>query len=438
MPRRKRTARKPKAPHIPPRRLGGKLCCYRGVHTPKQRVEYTPLPSKSCSQCQNLQMKNQIMTPTTFQQFALLPVEIQTKIWKLAAYSATNESRIIPIIVHWTPGPSSQRYGQMKNRTPLFLTPVSIVPPLLHVCSVSRSLALPIYELVSMSNKSGHEDDTNTPNVRLSSPSGHDDEETGIYINLKKDIVYFTNHDVFDKMGNQHFPVSDTHADLEDRIHYEPQFCQSCSDLVFPVNDALRLLIRDMDIRKELRNIGFSFDIPVKRHNFCWGGLGKDFYGIRRIVFVSEEKDEVRLLRNGKAHGATAATSTIKIPKFTTPSPYIRNKCFETYKDRFHIQGRHIKNGREYMMIDAREQFFRPLIDREMGSYRNGLGTGRNYLQWGIHGLVPFGWKGTGAGEEWDEDGGEEWNHEFIGPRVEFLVENGKDRNRATRDIFLV
>ncbi|TEY37777.1 hypothetical protein BOTCAL_0509g00030 [Botryotinia calthae] len=241
------------------------------------------------------------------------------------------------------------------------------------------------------------------------SPSGHDDRETGIYFNLKKDIVYLTNHDVFDKMGNQHFPISDTHADLEDCLHYEPQFCQPCSDVVFPVNDALRLLIRDMDLRNELRNIGFSFDVPVKRHNSCWGGLGKDFYGIRRIVFVTEEKNEVRLLRNGKALGTNAATSTSRIPKLTTPSPYIRNKCFETYQDRFHIKGSHIKkNGREYMMIDAREQFFGPLIDREMGSYRNGPGTGRNYLQWGIHGLASFGWKGTGAGEEWDENGGEE------------------------------
>ncbi|TGO38002.1 hypothetical protein BHYA_0084g00340 [Botrytis hyacinthi] len=378
------------------------------------------------------------MAPTTFHQFALLPVEIQTEIWKLAASSATDESRIIPIIVHWTPACSSQRYNDRKNKTPLFLTPISVIPPLLHVCSLSRSLALPIYELVSMSNESGHQDKINAMGVRLSAPSTHGDEATGIYINLKKDIVYFTSHDIFEKTGNQHFPVSDTHADLENHDLFEPQFCQPCSDLLFPVNAALRLLFGDMDIRKELRNIGFSFDIPVKRRDYCWGGLSKDFHGLRRIVFVSEEKGEKRTLRNGKVHGTHAAASTSKIPKFTTPSPYIRNKCFETYKDRFHNQGNYVQDGREYTMINAREQFFQPLIKGGMGLRGTGPGTGRNWLQWGIHGLLPFGWKGTGAGEEWEEDGGEEWNHESIGPRVEFLVEDGKDRNRATRDIFLV
>ncbi|TGO25498.1 hypothetical protein BPAE_0079g00460 [Botrytis paeoniae] len=166
----------------------------------------------------------QIMAPTTFHQFALLPVEIQTEIWKLAASSATDESRVIPIIVHWTPDCSSQRYNEMKNKTPLFLTPISIIPPLLHVCSISRSLSLPIYELVSMSNKTGHQEKINAMGVRLSVPFTHGDEATGIYINLKKDIVYFTNHDVLDRTGNQHFPMSDTHADLEDRLIYEPQF----------------------------------------------------------------------------------------------------------------------------------------------------------------------------------------------------------------------
>ncbi|KAF7940528.1 uncharacterized protein EAE98_000655 [Botrytis deweyae] len=380
----------------------------------------------------------QIMAPTTFHQFALLPVEIQTEIWKLAARSATDESRVIPIVVHWTPGCSSQRYDGMKNKTPLFLTPISVIPPLLHVCSISRSLALPIYELVSMSNKCGHQDKINAMGVRLSAPSTHGDEATGIYINLKKDIVYFTNHDIFDKTGNQHFPMSNTHADLEDRLTYEPQFCQPCSDLLFPVNDALRLLFGDMDVRKELRNIGFSFDIPVKRHHFCWGGMSEDFYGIRRIVFVSEAKGEKRSLRNGKVHGTHAAASTSKILKFTTPSPYIRDKCFETYKDRFHIQGDHMRDGWDYMMINAREQFFQPLINGFTGPRMTGPGPGRNWLQWGVHGLVPFGWKGTGVGEEWEEDGGDEWNHEHIGPRVEFLVEDGKDSNRAMRDIFLV
>ncbi|TGO14292.1 hypothetical protein BTUL_0055g00410 [Botrytis tulipae] len=380
----------------------------------------------------------QIVAPTAFHQFALLPVEIQTEIWKLAVSSGTDESRIIPIIVHWTPGCSSQRYNERKNKTPLFLTPISVIPPLLHVCSLSRSLALPIYELVSMSNESGHQDKINAMGVRLSVSSTHGDKATGIYINLKKDIVYFTNHDIFDKTGNQHFPMSNTHADLEDRLGYESQFCRPCSDLLFPVKDALRLLFGDMDARKDLRNIGFSCDIPVKRHHFCWGGLSKDFYGIRRIVFVSEEKGEKRTLRDGKVHGTQAAASTSKIPKLTTPSPYIRNKCFETYKDRFHNQGDYVQDGREYMMINAREQFFQPLINRGMGLRGTGPGTGTNWLQWGIHGLVPFGWKGTGAGEEWEEDGGEEWNHESIGPRVEFLVEDGKDRNRATRDIFLI
>ncbi|KAF7885186.1 hypothetical protein EAF00_011004 [Botryotinia globosa] len=380
----------------------------------------------------------QIMAPTAFHHFALLPVEIQTEIWKLAVSSATDESRIIPIIVYWTPGCSSQRYNDRKNKTPLFLTPISVIPPLLHVCSISRSLALPIYELVSMSNESGHQDKIKSMGVRLSVPSTHGDEATGIYINLKKDIVYFTSHGIFDKTGNQHFPVSDTHADLENYDLFEPQFCQPCSNLLFPVNAALRLLFGDTDIRKELRNIGFSFNIPVKRRHSCWGGLSNDFCGLRRIVFVSEETGEKRTLRNGKVHGTQAAASTSKIPKFTTPSPYIRNKCFETYKDRFHNQGAHVQDGREYMMINAQEQFFQPLVNGGMGLRGTGPGTGTNWLQWGIHGLVPFGWKGTGAGEEWEEDGGEEWNHESIGPRVEFLVEDVKDRNRATRDIFLV
>ncbi|TGO86395.1 hypothetical protein BPOR_0307g00040 [Botrytis porri] len=123
-----------------------------------------------------------------------------------------------------------------------------------------------------MSNESGHQDKINAMGVRLNVPSTHGDEATGIYVNLKKDIVYFTNHDFFDKTWNQHFPMSNAHADLKDRLIYEPQFCQPCSDLLFPVNDALRLLFGDVDIRKELRNIGFSFDIPVKRHHFCWGG----------------------------------------------------------------------------------------------------------------------------------------------------------------------
>ncbi|KAF7898885.1 uncharacterized protein EAF01_008098 [Botrytis porri] len=92
----------------------------------------------------------------------------------------------------------------------------------------------------------------------------------------------------------------------------------------------------------------------------------------------------------------------------------------------------------EVNVLKRTKNFFQPLIKGERGPRGTGPGTGRNWLQWGIHGLVPFGWKDTGVGEDWEEDGGEEWNHEFIGPRVEFLVEDGKDRNRATRDIFLV
>ncbi|TGO47743.1 hypothetical protein BCON_0265g00160 [Botryotinia convoluta] len=400
-------------------------------------ARHSRLPIKLCTQCRSSHSKSipfsnseSVKASPRFHQFSLLPLEIQREVWTFAAASAAEEERIIPIVVHWTPISRDKDHNGWYYGSSILLTPISIIPPLLHTCSFSRSLALPGYRLVGMADIQSQS--CLSGDIGLDYPVFEPKHSgTGVYINPKKDMIYFTQHDVFDAKGNQHFPGSEAHAgDYSPRnpLH-RPKTCRPCSFIEFPVVFALRLLIGDMDIRKELRNIGFSFDVPVKRHFICWGGLNEDFSGLRRIVFVSEEKSEKRLLRNGTAHGTNAATSTSIIPKLTTPSPHIRNKCFETYKERFHKHGTHMQNGREYMMTDAREQFFRPLINRAIGPNRTGPGTGRNWLQWGIHGLVPFGWKGTGAGEEWEEDGG---------PRVEFLVEDGKDRNRATRDIFLV
>ncbi|KAF7960177.1 hypothetical protein EAE96_001775 [Botrytis aclada] len=408
-------------------------------------ARYSRLPTKTCAQCQPSHSKaistsnsESVQALPRFHQFSLLPLEIQREIWTFAVAFAAQEERIIPIIVHWTPISRGQKNRDgWEYANPILLTPISIIPPLLHTCSISRSLALPGYHLVGMSDVQSQARFSVDMYYPVFKPK---QRGTGVYINPQKDMIYFTQHDVFDAKENQHFPGSEAHVGVDspgNSLH-RPETCRPCAVLEFPVVYALRLLIGDVEIRKEVRNIGFSFDLPVKRHFSCWGGLSRDFYGLRRLVFVSEEKSERRLLRNGKAHGSNASTSTFIMPKLTTPSLQIRNTCFETYKERFHKHGSHMQNGRGYMNVDAREQFFRPLINRGMGPNRTGPGTGRNWLQWGSHGLVPVGWKGTGAGEEWEEDGGEEWNHEFIGPRVEFLVEEGKDRDRATRDIFLV
>ncbi|KAF7868387.1 hypothetical protein EAF04_004919 [Stromatinia cepivora] len=409
---------------------------------PKQTVKYSRLPTANCYQCQISQKKaipspysESIISPTTFHQFPLLPLEIQTKIWKLAAYSTANESRIIPILVHWKPGCLSNRYKEWEHRTPISLTPISVIPPLLHTCSISRLLALSAYELVGIHDSSLYprvgSDLDSPPNISFE-PG---DKGTGIYVNPKRDMIYFTGHDVFDKRGNQHFPISDTHTG-EEGYSFEntkPEFCRACSDLTFPVGNALRLVIGDPRIRKELRNLGFGFDVPgLKRQSFERERLENDFIGLRRIVFGSEERQKERkALRNGKAHGKMldSANSNSLILIFTTPSAHIRNKCFQTYLKRFHDRASDIQSGSEYMTIDSREQFFRPLINRPMGPHRTRPGTSRSWLQWRKEGLIPEGWKGSLPGEkseeEWGDDRMGEWNAEYLGPRVEFLVVGG-------------
>ncbi|KAJ8070964.1 hypothetical protein OCU04_001320 [Sclerotinia nivalis] len=289
----------------PRKQLASRTCSGRNTwrrSPPKQTVKYSELPTANCYQCQLSQKKGipqphseSIISATTFHQFPLLPLEIQTKIWKLAVYSTANESRIITILVHWKPGWLSNRYKEWEHRTPIFLTPISVVPPLLHTCSISRFLALSAYELVGIHGSSFYprvgSDLDSPPNISFVTG----DKGTGIYINPKRDMIYFTSHDVFDKRGNQHFPISDTHTG-EQGYSFEnlkPEFCRACSDLTFPVGNALRLVIGDPRIRKELRNLGFGFDVPrLKRQSFERERLENDFTGLRRIVFGSEERRE--------------------------------------------------------------------------------------------------------------------------------------------------
>lgn len=415
---------------------------------PKQRGKYSQL-STNCNQCRSRYKLGtlpsnlgSIVPSNTFHQFSLLPLEIQTEIWKLAASSAANESRVIPVLVHWTPGGSDDEYNCFNGRAPIILTPASVVPPLLHACSFSRSLVLPHYELVSLHNGQ-HQCNSNESSCSDNEHSNQGDEGKSFYINAKRDMIYFTGHDVFDKTGTQHFPNSETHAYDN---HYiirgtRRQFCQPCFDLTFRVGDALRQVIGDPNIRKQMRNIGFGFEVPgLKRASFEREGLYEDFPELRKIVFGSEARIERKLLRSGRAHGnmhysasSYSLNSNSPIPVLKTPSASVHNMLFEIYKERFHAGGGHDQTGAQYRMsnylrgtlddgmINIHEKYFLPLIYASSQHYTYPENK-RSWLQWRKEGLVPVGWKGTSDREEWEDDGGVEWNSEYVGPRVEFLV----------------
>ncbi|ESZ94148.1 hypothetical protein SBOR_5469 [Sclerotinia borealis F-4128] len=156
-----------------------------------------------------------------------------------------------------------------SEKQPITLSPICTTPPLLHTCSLSRSLLLPHYELVS-SGRGGYTPEYNDP------VNPDDDSRKTFYLNPEVDVLYFTSLRVFDSEQNQHFPC--------------PHTCAICVNVTFDLHRALRVVVGNRDVRVRLRNVAVGLEIPgLRPYRLLVSGADADLKGLMRLFWVMRD-----------------------------------------------------------------------------------------------------------------------------------------------------